>query len=61
MTEIDDEKKALSKYGSSDSGASLGDILGSVLKTKKNLRLISLENFKEQETPMSKNDKLTEK
>ena len=34
--EIDDEKKALSKYGSSDSGASLGDILGSVLKTKKN-------------------------
>ena len=32
----DDEKKALSKYGSSDSGASLGDILGSVLKTKKN-------------------------
>ena len=33
--EIEDEKKALSKYGSKDSGASLGDILGSVLKTKK--------------------------
>ena len=30
--EIKDEKEALSKYGSSDSGASLGDILGSVLK-----------------------------
>ncbi len=30
--EIQDEKEALSKYGSSDSGASLGDILGSVLK-----------------------------
>ncbi len=30
--EIQDEKEALSKYGSSESGASLGDILGSVLK-----------------------------
>ena len=30
--EIQDEKEALSKYGSSTSGASLGDILGSVLK-----------------------------
>ncbi len=30
--EIQDEKDALSKYGSSTSGASLGDILGSVLK-----------------------------
>ena len=30
--EIQDEKEVLSKYGSSDSGASLGDILGSVLK-----------------------------
>jgi len=34
--EIIDEKEALSKYGSSDSGASLGDILGSVLKKKNN-------------------------
>ena len=33
--EIIDEKEALSKYGSSDSGASLGDILGSVLKKNK--------------------------
>ena len=32
--EIVEEKKALNKYGSSDSGASLGDILGSVLKKK---------------------------
>ena len=31
---IFDEKEALSKYGSSDSGASLGDILGSILKKK---------------------------
>ena len=32
--EINDEKEAMSKYGSSDSGASLGDILGSILKKK---------------------------
>ena len=32
--EIVEEKKAMDKYGSSDSGASLGDILGSVLKNK---------------------------
>ena len=32
--EIDEEKKALNKYGSSDSGASLGDILGSALDKK---------------------------
>ncbi len=32
--ELIDEKEALSKYGSSDSGASLGDILGSILKKK---------------------------
>ena len=32
--EIMDEKEAMSKYGSSDSGASLGDILGSILKKK---------------------------
>ena len=33
--EVIDEKEALSKYGSSDSGASLGDILGSALDKKK--------------------------
>ena len=33
--EIEEEKNALNKYGSSDSGASLGDILGSVLGKKK--------------------------
>ena len=32
--EIMDEKEAMSKYGSRDSGASLGDILGSILKKK---------------------------
>ena len=33
--EIYEEQKALSEYGSQDSGASLGDILGDALKKKK--------------------------
>ena len=33
--EIDEDKAAMAEYGSSDSGASLGDILGAALKTKK--------------------------
>ena len=32
--EIEEEKKAMAEYGSSDSGASLGDILGAALKQK---------------------------
>ena len=32
--EIEEEKKAMADYGSSDSGASLGDILGAVLAKK---------------------------
>ncbi len=31
--EIAEEKEAVEQYGSSDSGASLGDILGAALKT----------------------------
>ena len=33
--EIDEEQKVLTRYGSSDSGASLGDILGGALNKKK--------------------------
>jgi len=33
--EIAEEKEAVAQYGSSDSGASLGDILGAALKDKK--------------------------
>ena len=33
--EMDEEKQAMAEYGSSDSGASLGDILGAALKEKK--------------------------
>ncbi len=32
--EISEEKEAVAQYGSSDSGASLGDILGAALKRK---------------------------
>lgn len=32
--EVEEEKKAMAEYGSSDSGASLGDILGAALKSK---------------------------
>ena len=33
--QIAEEKQAVAQYGSSDSGASLGDILGEALKQKK--------------------------
>jgi small subunit ribosomal protein S1 len=33
--EVDEEKEAMAEYGSSDSGASLGDILGAALKKNK--------------------------
>jgi small subunit ribosomal protein S1 len=32
--EIEDEKQAMASFGSSDSGASLGDILGAALRQK---------------------------
>ena len=32
--EVAEEKEAIAQYGSSDSGATLGDILGSALKRK---------------------------
>jgi small subunit ribosomal protein S1 len=32
--EIDEEKQAMAEYGSSDSGASLGDILGAAIRSK---------------------------
>ena len=34
--EIEEEKRAMADYGSSDSGASLGDILGAALAKKDN-------------------------
>ena len=35
--EIEEEKKAMAEFGSSDSGASLGDILGAALAKKENV------------------------
>ena len=32
--ELEDEKQAMKDYGSADSGASLGDILGAALEAK---------------------------
>jgi small subunit ribosomal protein S1 len=32
--EIEDEKSAMAEFGSSDSGASLGDILGAAIRQK---------------------------
>jgi small subunit ribosomal protein S1 len=32
--EVEEEKKAMQEYGSSDSGASLGDILGAALRKR---------------------------
>jgi len=32
--EVAEEKEAIAQYGSSDSGASLGDILGAALKAR---------------------------
>ena len=34
MREVEEEKQAMAAYGSSDSGASLGDILGAALKER---------------------------
>jgi small subunit ribosomal protein S1 len=33
--EIDEEKEAMAQFGSSDSGASLGDILGAAIKPRR--------------------------
>jgi small subunit ribosomal protein S1 len=32
--EVEEEKQAMAEYGSADSGASLGDILGAAIKRK---------------------------
>jgi small subunit ribosomal protein S1 len=34
--EVDEEKKAMADFGSSDSGASLGDILGAAMRARSN-------------------------
>ena len=50
--ELDEEKKAMEEFGSADSGASLGDILGAALKKAKKTK--SAEKEESEEKPAKK-------
>jgi len=50
--ELDEEKKAMEEFGSADSGASLGDILGAALKKAKKTK--STEKEESEEKPAKK-------
>ncbi len=50
--EVEEEKKAMKEYGSSDSGASLGDILGAAIKEKQ--EKAGQETDKEKDKPAAK-------
>jgi len=50
--EIEEEKKAVATYGSSDSGASLGDILGAAIKEKRE----SAERAEAAQTPSAEDE-----
>ena len=50
--EVDEEKKAMEEFGSADSGASLGDILGAALKKAKKTK--STEKEESEEKPAKK-------
>jgi small subunit ribosomal protein S1 len=52
--EMDEEKEALSTYGSSDSGATLGDILGSALTKAKSKKSASSDDASEEDAPKKK-------
>ena len=52
--ELEDEKQAMKDYGSADSGASLGDILGAALEAKSTN---NTENKKEKNKDNKKEDK----
>ncbi len=52
--QISDEKAAVEQYGSSDSGASLGDILGAALKAKKDEGAAEKESAKEEKKAAKK-------
>ena len=48
--ELEDEKQAMKDYGSADSGASLGDILGAALEAKSsNTTILKKEQKEEKE------------
>ena len=45
--ELEDEKQAMKDYGSTDSGASLGDILGAALEAKSSKKAAKNKEVKE--------------
>ena len=53
--EIDEEKQAMKDYGSSDSGASLGDILGAALREREEQSAAN-EEEPNKETTSTEND-----
>lgn len=59
--EISEEKAAVAQYGSTDSGASLGDILGAVLKAKREEKAKDEESGAEAEKPKKATRKTTSK
>ncbi len=52
--EVEEEKKAMEEFGSSDSGASLGDILGAAIKSKQQERERADEKSKADKTARAK-------
>ena len=58
--EISEEKEAMAHYGSSDSGASLGDILGAAMRKAEGEETTTSEVTDEKEEKLSDNTSQTE-
>ena len=58
--EISEEKEAMAHYGSSDSGASLGDILGAAMRKAEGEETITSEVTDEKEEKLSDDTSQTE-
>jgi small subunit ribosomal protein S1 len=59
--QIAEEKQAVAQYGSSDSGASLGDILGQALKEAQSAKAAKTSSQKDKAEPAAKAEKKTKK
>ena len=55
--ELEDEKQAMKDYGSADSGASLGDILGAALEAKSSNTSTDMKKEKKVVKEKNKQDK----
>ena len=55
--ELEDEKQAMKDYGSADSGASLGDILGAALEAKSSNTSTDMKKEKKVVKERSKQEK----